>query len=417
MKTVQVQSKEIYWGLLLVFFLFSAAMGTGGYFFFEHQKKKLKQEEWNNLAAIADLKVAQIVSWRKERKGDGAIIMETPFIEQHARKLLRGPTANEDKQAFLNWMALWQRTYGYQSIFLLNTMGTVRLSIPEGKGISEPYSRALAVEAIRKKEVILSDLHRGEPLEEIHIDLVVPLLGAGGPKNLPLGVLLLEINPFEFLYPLIQSWPIPSRSFESLLVRPEGTEVVFLNELRHRKNTALNLRFPINEPRLRAAIAMRGMDRIIEGVDYRGVAVLAAVRRIPDSPWFLITKLDQEEIYAPIHQKARYIGILIGLLIAGAGLTVGLLWRHQRALFYQKEYEGEVERRALAQHFDYLSRYANDMILLMDEDLKIIEANDRAAESYGYTHEELLRMRLEDLGSAETKSLLLEQKKKLDDLE
>jgi PAS domain S-box-containing protein len=415
MKAVQVQSRKIYWHLLLVFFLFSAAMGSGGYFFFEHQKKKLKQKEWDELAAIADLKVGQIVSWRKERKADGLIIMENPFVGDLARRLLGGTATKEEKQVFLCWMTLWQRTY-YRSIFLLDTMGTVRLSITEGKGVTEPYRRALALEAMRKKEVILSDLHRGETVKEIRIDLVVPLLGAGGHKNPPSGVLLLEVNPFQFLYPLIQSWPTPSHSSESLIVRSEGAEVVFLNELRHQKNTALNLRFPINEPRLPAAMAMRGREGIVEGIDYRGVAVLAALRRIPDSPWFLVTKLDQEEIYAPIHQQAWYIGILIAVLIAGAGLSVGLLWRHQHALFYQKQYEGELERRALAQHFDYLSRYANDMILLMDKDLKIIEANDRATESYGYTHEELLRMRLEDLQSPETKSLLLEQKKKLDDL-
>jgi PAS domain S-box-containing protein len=415
MKPIQVQSRKIYWHLLLVFFLFSATLGTGGYFFFEHQKKKFKQKEWDELAAIADLKVRQISSWRKERKADGLIIMESPFVADLARRLLRGTGAKADRQVFLSWMALWQRTSNYQGVFLLDTTGTVRLSLPEGKRLDESYDRAPALEAMRKREVILSDLHRGETGKEILIDLVVPLLGAGGQEN-PSGVLLLEIDPFQFLYPLIQSWPMPSRSSESLLVRPEGGDAVFLSELRHQKHTILHLRFPISELRLPAAMAIRGTEGIVEGIDYRGVAVLAALRRIPDSPWFLVAKLDQGEVYAPIRQQAWYIGILIGLLISGAGLSVGLLWRHEQALFYQKQYEGELERRALAQHFDYLSRYANDMILLMDKDLKIIEANDRALESYGYTREELLQMRLEDLRPPEAKSPLLEQKKKLDDL-
>jgi PAS domain S-box-containing protein len=52
----------------------------------------------------------------------------------------------------------------------------------------------------------------------------------------------------------------------------------------------------------------------------------------------------------------------------------------------------------------------------MDKDLKIIEANDRATESYGYTREELLRMHVEDLQSPETRSLLVEQRNQLEDL-
>ncbi len=402
--------------MVAVFFLFSAGIGTGGYFFFEHQKKKLKEKEWEQLAAIADLKVGQILNWRKERIGDGSIIMETPFIHHHVQQLLSSPASNEDKQAFLDWMSLWQRTYSYQSVLLLDTTGTVRLSVPEGEGPSDPYSRALALEAMRERKVLLSDLHRSETTQKIHLDLCVPLLGAGGPKNLPLGVLLLEIDPYQFLYPLIQSWPTPSRSSESLLVRLEGSETLFLNEARFQKNTALNLRLPINEQRIAVALGARGQEGIVESLDYRGVAVLAALRRIPDSPWFLVAKLDQEEIYSPIHQQAWYIGILIGLLITGAGLSVGLLWRHQRALAQQRQYEGELERRALAQHFDYLSRYANDIILLMDKDLKIIEVNDRGTECYGYTREELLGMNVEDLRFPEAGSPLVEQANKLDGL-
>lgn len=416
MSKVQLQSKKIYWYLVVVFSLFSAGIGTGGYFLFEHQKKKLKEKEWEQLAAIADLKVGQIMNWRKERIGDGSIIMETPFIHHHVRQLLRGPGSNEDKQAFLDWMFLWQRTYSYQSIFLLDTTGTVRLSVPEGEGLPDPYSRALALEAMREKKVLLSDLHRSETAQKIHIDLCVPLLGAGGPKNLPLGALLLEIDPYQFLYPLIQSWPTPSPSSENFLIRPEGTEILFLNEARFQKNTALNLRLPIDEQRFAAALGARGQEGIVESLDYRGVAVLAALRRIPDSPWFLVAKLDQEEIYGPIHQQAWYIGILIVSLIIGAGLSVGLLWRQQRALAQQRQYEGELERRALAQHFDYLTRYANDIILLMDKDLKIIEVNDRATESYGYTREELLGMNAEDLLPPEAGSPLVEQRDKLDGL-
>ena len=416
MSKVQLQSKKIYWYLIVVFFLFSAGIGTGGYFFFEHQKRKLKEKEWEQLAAIADLKVGQIMNWRKERIGDGSIIMETPFIHRHVQQLLSGPASNEDKQAFLDWMSLWQKTYSYQSIFLLDTTGRVRLSVPEGGGPSDPYSRALALEAMRGKKVLFSDLHRSETAQKIHIDLCVPLLGAGGPKNLPLGVLLLEIDPYQFLYPLIQSWPTPSRSSESLLIRLEGPEALFLNEARFQKNTALNLRLPINEQRIGAALGVRGGEGIVESLDYRGVAVLATLRRIPDSPWFLVAKLDQEEIYSPIHQQAWYIGILIGSLITGAGLSVGLLWRHQRALAQQRQYEGELERRALAQHYDYLSRYANDIILLMDKDLKIIEVNDRGTECFGYTREELLGMNVEELRPPEAGSPLIEQRNNLEGL-
>jgi len=149
-------------------------------------------------------------------------------------------------------------------------------------------------------------------------------------------------------------------------------------------------------------MGMRGIEGIVEGLDYRGVKVLAAVRVIPGSPWYLIAKIDQEEIYAPIREHAWFAIILVGTLILAAGVSAGFLWRHKTAQFYQKQYEIELERQALIQHFDYLSKYANDIILLTDHELKIVEANDRAVQSYGYNRDELLQLNVRKLRSTET---------------
>ena len=40
---------------------------------------------------------------------------------------------------------------------------------------------------------------------------------------------MLGVDADEFLFPLIQSWPTPSRSAESLLIRRDGDDVLFLN--------------------------------------------------------------------------------------------------------------------------------------------------------------------------------------------
>ena len=69
--TIGPQLKKIYWSLVVVFFLFSMAITMAGYLFYENQKKNLRQEKWDELGAISDLKVRQIVNWRKERIEDG----------------------------------------------------------------------------------------------------------------------------------------------------------------------------------------------------------------------------------------------------------------------------------------------------------------------------------------------------------
>jgi PAS domain S-box-containing protein len=57
-----------------------------------------------------------------------------------------------------------------------------------------------------------------------------------------------------------------------------------------------------------------------------------------------------------------------------------------------------MDREALYRH---LMMQANDAIVLSDVDRRIIEANDRASEHFGYAHSELLQMRLEELYPSE----------------
>src|SRR4030042_1059975 len=60
-----------------------------------------------------------------------------------------------------------------------------------------------------------------------------------------LGVLVLKVDPEKYLYPFIVRWPTASRTAETLIVRRDGNDALFLNELRFQKNAALNLRIPL----------------------------------------------------------------------------------------------------------------------------------------------------------------------------
>ncbi|MDD5584792.1 MAG: PAS domain S-box protein, partial [Candidatus Omnitrophica bacterium] len=60
-------------------------------------------------------------------------------------------------------------------------------------------------------------------------------------------------------------------------------------------------------------------------------------------------------------------------------------------------------------HQSYLTKYANDLIILLDDDFRFLETNERVVDSYGYTREELLGMHATQLRAPETKVLFEEQ--------
>jgi two-component system sensor kinase len=231
---------------------------------------------------------------------------------------------------------------------LLDSKGDIKLAVPNGKEILGPGAKKLVAEAMRTRKVIFSDLYRNKTTRVIRLSVVVPLLGSRGHETLPVGALILRIDPFHFLYPLIQTWPTQSPTAETLLIRREGDGVLFLNELRHQKNTALSLQLPVGRKTLPAAMAVMGQQGIVEGLDYRGVPVLAALRAIPDSSWFLVAKVDRSEVFAPIRERFWMVTVMVSILIFSSALSVVLFWRYQRAVElrkYRERLEEEIADR------------------------------------------------------------------------
>jgi PAS domain S-box-containing protein len=384
------------WIPLLAFILLIFLICAAGYTIFAQYKKSIIETEVQNLGGIADLKVAQIVAWRENHRRRAEMFLHGSLLSSEVDLWLReGAPADERKQNILIVLAGLRQAQNYKSILLLDKEGATRLSTNGGYKPDKEEIK-LVFEAMRSQRVLFSDLHReGRGENRIKIDSVAPLRVTDEKKATRIvGALLFEIEPDSFLYPMIQSWPTQSASAETLLTRRDGDDVLFLNEVRHKKGAALSLRIPLTNTRLPSAQAVLHQLKSTEGVDYRGVPVVAAIRSIPDTPWFMVSKIDKAELFAPINTLQRWVTGL-GLAFAVLGGALVFLWfKGQRAHYahLKTQHDAAVEHEILVKHLDYLTKYANDIVLLLDAQGRIVETNDRAVLAYGYTKEQLKSM-------------------------
>jgi PAS domain-containing protein len=403
MKKNPLPSRTIPWFLITIFLSLVAGIFIAGFIFYQRQQERIKIAAQNDLAAFADLKAEQIAQWRQERIIDAELVYNNAAIARQVDVYFKIPEKTSPKKDLLKFMKSFQDHAGYKSILLLDAKRNVRLSVSNHDDSVCSYGHTIFKEALLYRQITFSDLHRSKSVPYVHIDLMVPIFSPDRSDSTIIGTLLLRIDPQVVLFPLIKTWPTPSRTSETLLFEQDGDSIVYLNELRHRKNTTLTLRLPISNEQLPASMAVRGIKGVVEGIDYRGIPVLAAIRPIPDSPWYMNAKVDQEEIYAPLRSQAWIVVIGMFLfLLSAAGIIVSW-WRHQRAKFYRDKYLAEVERQALIKHFDYIIKYANDSILLIDMHGKIVEINDQACRMYGYTRDELSHLYIRDLRSEQTR--------------
>ena len=387
------------WFLISVFLSLVAGILITGFLFYQKQRESIKTDAQNNLAAIADLKADQIIQWRNEQMNDAGIIYDDALFARQVETYFKAPAGANQKQELLNLMKTFQNHFQYESILLIDAKGVVRLAISAYGDTIGTHARALIKDAFLQYKAIFSDLHSTNFSSSVHMDLVIPLISSTRKNSTIVGGLLLRIDPNRLLFPVIQKWPTLSRSSETLLLERDGDEVVYLNVLRNQNNTTHSFHLPISNEELPASMAVRGIEGIVEGIDYHGVPVLAAIRKIQSTPWFMIAKVDQAEIFAPLQLQAWIVGLGMFLLILSTGAIIGLWWRNQSVKFYRERYADELERQALIKHFDYIIKYANDCILLINMDGRIIEANDQACRIYGYTIEEFKQLNIHDLRS------------------
>ena len=87
--------------------------------------------------------------------------------------------------------------------------------------------------------------------------------------------------------------------------------------------------------------------------------------------------------------------VLVGVL--AVWLSLWLWWRWDDAAGRAQRLALELQRQTLAERFDFLTRYANDAILLFDAEERVQEVNERALALYGYDREAFGQLRLADL--------------------
>jgi PAS domain S-box-containing protein len=310
-------------GLVMVIVL------AGGAWLWKTQERRFRLSAEAGIESIAQLKVGEISAWRANQLRTGAALMDDRFLS-HAVRLWMTSGQTEAAAGILGRFRALQKHYQYADVQLVDAEGRVRLGLNSTGSVIAPEALQALSEALQGRRPLLSDLHAGPGRLPPHAEIVVPFFDEDSEPAAPLGAVLLRMDARQFLYPMIQSWPIPSRSAETLLVRRDGDSVLFLNDLRHQAGAALSLRIPLDREDVAAVKAAAGREGVVQGKDYRGVDVLAALRAVPDSPWYLVSKMDIVEMLADWPARSILIVSLVTLALFSALISAGAIWQREK---------------------------------------------------------------------------------------
>ncbi|MBK9373105.1 MAG: response regulator [Holophagales bacterium] len=378
----------------VLFVSLAAALLWAAAAYFRGFEQTHRREVESQLTAVVDLKAAELARWRQERIGDASLFAANPVFSRLVRACFAGEAGSED--VLRVWLGRFQAAYAYDAVLLLDSGFRKRIVIPDRPERAISFVSPASEAQLRAGEVVLEDFYQSDGDGKIYLKVLAPVLDGDAGSSL-LAVVGLRIDPNVFLYPFIARWPTPSLTAETLLVRRDGTDALYLNELRFRRGSALSLRMPLartDVPIVKAALGARG---VVDGTDYRGVPVIAAVRPVEGSPWFLAARVDAAEVLAPVRERAWLAAVVAGALLLAGAAGIGFVLRtlSARADTERVRAAGALDESQARLHA--ITESAQDAILMMDGSGNVSYWNPAAERILGYTAEEVKGRNLHDL--------------------
>jgi len=375
-------------GPLLAPLLLGLAIAGIALFAYRSQSAALEREALANLATVARLKVNAIGRSLAAEKARARILGRAPTVVEFLRRRLGRPSEAE-AASLPGFLEEARAAAGLENLLLMDGAGRRLMAAREDRTDDAAWSEA-ARRAAASGEVVFVDFHRDPRSGGIDLGFVAPVL-AEDSAGQRLGAVGLDIAVLSLLGQELTTWPSASASGRAMLIRTEGGEVLYLGQLDHARDAAMELR-RIAGPDVIAARVLRGETAPTVGTDLRGRRVLAAAAAVPETPWVLLVKMDRDEALAEVTR----LGIGTGLLVLAALIAsiVFAFFLEQRRRLHDALAQMAHDRalQAAETQFRGVFEQAAVGIALVTPDGRWLQVNRRLCDMLGYAERELFAL-------------------------
>jgi PAS domain S-box-containing protein len=268
----------------------------------------------------------------------------------------------------------------YRGIWLLRTDGTTIEASTDADSLPASIRAASIAAARSGKSAMVGPI----AVSEGQLFAVIEPVISGGSHHgsTGIGAVVLGIDPYETLYPIVLREQSGIETPRHRLVQHIGDEVVVLTPSKIPKAGPGELRFPWATAPLSTRFAAEGKDTSVVAPGVGGVPTIASTRGIPETRWGIIRALSQQEAFASAESAFH-----VEELCAFAGFLAGIIaWyflrQRQRRIRLAAIAESEARYRLLAEH-------ATDLIMRQSVLGEVLYVSPASKQLLGYDPAEL----------------------------
>ncbi|QQS37227.1 MAG: PAS domain S-box protein [Ignavibacteriales bacterium] len=360
-------------------------------FYYDYRQTAVVDGYAASLEALTELKKDILVKWNDERLDYAKMISNDKRIADFLISANTGSAGKSDIEALVKSISHYRYSDELLNISLVDSKYELIYSIADTHKVFYESIEPLLARAKLSGKIEISEIHQPEDYD-IHHSIMVPVYR----NHKFVGSLITEFSLKNIFTLAVPKWPFSTSTGETLIATQDGDNVRFISKLINEKTVDLKLETPMSDS-LPASMAIKGKRGIVEGFDYKNDEVLAYVDSIPGTNYVIVSKINKSEIDLSLSPARIYIFISAVILFAAVLSIIIGQWKVNTAKFYKEQLKLETEKNKLQTYNDFLSKYANDMIFLINEEGKILDANEKACNVYGYSKEEFLTMHSGDV--------------------
>lgn len=386
------RTNKLRWVLIAI--IIALVFSSIAYYFFKTETNEIRGEKYAYLEAISDLKVDQVTKWRTERLSEaqffpsvGRVIKSTVFLSKNKN--------DKESNTFLDeTLRPIQQRHKYRNIFITDLKHNIIFSLRENYHDIDSITSNAIDKAIGLDSIMFLDFYFCNIDSTIHLDIVSPITDNDGT---PIGAMIFRFDPKEYLYPLIQKWPTPTSSAESYLIRNEVTHVRLLSDVRFKNNSALLLKIALTNTEYVSVQGALDKKGILEGIDYRGIPVLASIKKISGTNWSIVSKIDQNEIYEDLRYRAGSITLITVIAFLLVGAVILYLYKYRQSHTYKNLFLREKELSETREEYKTALYSIGDAVITTDKLGKVQRMNAVASNLTGWKEKDAAGRNLEDV--------------------
>jgi len=368
--------------MALAFFL--VILSGGVFLFFRYQVNQIRENKYAEISAIARLKSDEIVRWLNERYSDADYFSRSGELKSIIRKAEKGTNDTTLQKEFNLLFKRMKENHHYADISVADLNGHLLYSF-DGPHLHADSGIMSIVSSVQKSQkILLHDFSLSPDSQLIHLDIAAPVQ----IDNKNRLILIFTIDPHTFLYPLVQSWPTPSKTSETLLLRKEGDSVLYLNQLKHAPWAALRLRQLLTDKSVPPQDAVSGKLESFKGEDYAGRQVIADIRAIHGTPWLMVAKIDKSEVFSELTFRIVLQALMVLLLLLFITALAAFLYSRRQKDFYEKLFLREQEFRMAQEEFRITLYSIGDAVIITNPEGNIRHMNMAAEKLTGWKESE-----------------------------